>query len=156
MTRHKTIAVRLALAALSVCLVMTALSRQPMAAELLMLEDRGCPWCERWRREIGVAYPKTTEGRRAPLRTIERSRAPESGIAFAVPVVVSPTFVLVEEGREVGRITGYPGSDFFWGMLGELLERLERLERKSSVGPKIAAQSQATWERATERPAVPP
>lgn len=135
MTRQKTIAVRLALAVLSMCLVVTTHSWQAKAAELLMLEDRGCPWCDRWRREIGIAYPKTAEGQRAPLRTLERSRARESGVAFAAPVVVSPTFVLIDNGREVGRITGYPGGDFFWGLLAEMLERLDR---KASVSPNVA------------------
>ena len=42
-------------------------------------------------------------------------------IANAPP---APTFVLVEDGRELGRIEGYPGEDFFWGLLGKLLEKL--------------------------------
>ncbi len=37
-----------------------------------------------------------------------------------------PTFVLIDEGKEVGRIEGYPGEDFFWGMLGKLLEKLPK------------------------------
>jgi hypothetical protein len=41
-------------------------------------------------------------------------------------VSFSPTFVLVEQGREIGRITGYPGADFFWGMLAELIQKLDR------------------------------
>ena len=62
------------------------------------------------------------EGAAAPARI--RSGAP-SGIVLAAPVVVTPTFVLVERGREVGRITGYPGADFFWGLLDGLLKKLE-------------------------------
>ena len=91
---------------------------------LVMFDEAGCPWCLRWRREIGPAYPNTPEGKRAPLRTIDISRARTSGIALAAPVRMTPTFVLVENGREVGRITGYPGPDFFWPMLDELLRKL--------------------------------
>jgi len=36
--------------------------------------------------------------------------------------------MLVQSGREVGRITGYPGADFFGGKLGELLSKLERAD----------------------------
>jgi hypothetical protein len=32
--------------------------------------------------------------------------------------------VLVEDGVERGRITGYPGAEFFWGMLEQLMRRL--------------------------------
>jgi hypothetical protein len=39
--------------------------------------------------------------------------------------------VLIEAGREVGRIRGYPGDTFFWGLLANLLERLDRGESAS-------------------------
>jgi hypothetical protein len=29
--------------------------------------------------------------------------------------------VLVENGAEIGRIEGYPGEDFFWGLLKQML-----------------------------------
>lgn len=99
------------------------------AAELIMFEEQGCPWCERWRREIGVAYPNTLDGKRAPLRRIDISQSRASGIELASPVVVSPTFVLADNGREIGRIIGYPGADFFWSLLAELLVNLDRSPR---------------------------
>ena len=37
------------------------------------------------------------------------------------PIRFTPTFVLVDDGREIGRIEGYPGEDFFWGLLERLL-----------------------------------
>jgi hypothetical protein len=89
-----------------------------------MFETAGCPWCALWTREVGVAYPKTAEGRRAPLRRVDLREAKAIGVTFAAPVNASPTFVLVDGGREVGRITGYPGADFFWGLLGGMLLKL--------------------------------
>jgi hypothetical protein len=96
------------------------------AAELLMFEEQGCPWCKRWHAEVGAGYPKTPEGRRAPLRQLDLMKPRPVGIKLAAPVAYSPTFVLVENGREIGRITGYPGADFFWGLLGELLAKLDK------------------------------
>jgi hypothetical protein len=43
-------------------------------------------------------------------------------MSFARPVVFTPTFVLVEDGQELARIEGYPGEDFFWGLLARMLE----------------------------------
>ena len=126
MTGLSTIASRLAFAGMLVLMFSIFCAKSVRAAELLMFEDRGCPWCERWRKEVGVAYPKTAEGQRAPLRRLELRQARESSLQLAAPVTVYPTFVLVENGREVGRITGYPGADFFWGLLGELLAKLDR------------------------------
>ena len=48
-----------------------------------------------------------------------------SGFAFATPVVLTPTFVLMEDGAEAGRIEGYPGEDFFWGLLGQMIGKVQ-------------------------------
>jgi hypothetical protein len=101
-------------------------ARSPAAAaELLMFELRGCPWCIIWHKEIGTAYPRSAEGQRAPLRIVDIKAPLPDGLALTKPVTSSPTFVLVDEGREIGRITGYPGADFFWGLLDELLAKLD-------------------------------
>jgi hypothetical protein len=109
------------------------------AAELVMFVEAGCPWCARWDREVGEAYAHSEEGRIAPLRRIDISMARRTGLRLAGAVTVTPTFVLVEDGIEVGRIIGYPGADFFWGMLGELIARLPatmpRRPRENGVTP---------------------
>ena len=40
------------------------------------------------------------------------------------PERFTPVFVLIDNGREIGRIRGYPGEDHFWGLLGTLLAKL--------------------------------
>ena len=112
-------------AALTGLFSLAALSSQVHAVELLMYEEQGCPWCRRWHAEVGIAYLKTPEGRRAPLRLVDIHAPKLDGIALAAPVRATPTFVLVENGREIGRITGYPGAGFFWGLLDGLLAKLE-------------------------------
>lgn len=96
----------------------------PRRVELLMFEEPGCPWCRRWRAEVGPGYAASDEGRRAPVRSIALHGPPPAGIKLAGRVTHSPTFVLVEDGREVGRIVGYPGEDFFWGLLEGLMRKL--------------------------------
>lgn len=89
--------------------------------ELVMAEEDGCMWCARWREEVGPEYPKTAEGKAAPLRRIDiRGDLPDD-IEFESPPRLSPTFVLVRDGREVGRLEGYPGEDFFWFLLQKML-----------------------------------
>lgn len=94
------------------------------ALELVMFETKSCPWCAEWRRVIGPVYGKTPEGKRAPLRRIDLHAVRQADLAGVKPVMFTPTFVLVEEGVELGRIAGYPGEDFFWGMLGQELAKL--------------------------------
>ncbi len=81
----------------------------------------GCHWCEAWDREISPIYPKTDIGRRLKLRKVNVDRD-NSDITLSSPIRYTPTFILVENQQEIGRIEGYPGDAFFWGVL----ERLER------------------------------
>lgn len=91
-----------------------------------MFETRGCPWCKLWHQQVGPGYEKSSEGRRAPLRRVDLADVEKAGVDLAASVTASPTFVLADNGKEIGRITGYPGPDFFWGFLGELLSKLDR------------------------------
>ena len=91
------------------------------AAELLMFSTAGCPYCAAWERAVGPIYPKTEIGKRIPLRQVDLDRSRDGKVALASPIRFTPTFVLVEFGRELGRIEGYPGEDFFWGLLERLL-----------------------------------
>lgn len=83
---------------------------------LLMAEENGCYWCQKWDEEIAHIYPKTDEGRAAPLRRYDL-HADSPDVEFLRRVSFTPTFVLVKDGQEVGRIEGHPGEDFFWGLL---------------------------------------
>ncbi len=89
---------------------------------LLMLDQPGCEWCEIWEDEIGGAYHLTEEGRRAPLHRASIHRALPEGVALERPARITPTFVLLRGGREVGRLEGYAGADFFYPLLDRLLD----------------------------------
>lgn len=95
------------------------------AAELVMFERAGCAWCEAFDREIAPIYGKTEEGLRAPLRRVDTARPVPPDLAFIETERLTPLFVLVDRGREIGRIRGYPGEDFFWGLLGALVKKLD-------------------------------
>ena len=99
------------------------------AAELLMFESETCEWCERWHEEIGPAYGKTRFGRIAPLRRIDIDRTIPAAYRAIRGIAYTPTFVLLHRGREVGRLVGYPGEDFFWPLLERLLDRLPKAQR---------------------------
>jgi hypothetical protein len=95
------------------------------AAELVMFEQAGCTWCATFDREIAPIYPKTAEGQRAPLRRVDIDHPLPQDLAFIDMERLAPLFVLVENGREIGRIRGYPGEDNFWGLLGVLINKLD-------------------------------
>ena len=90
---------------------------------LLMAEEEGCYWCDRWNSEIADIYPKTQEGQSAPLRRYDIANGAPQGVVMTSRVHFTPTFILVMDDQEIDRIEGYPGEDFFWGLLGMMLER---------------------------------
>lgn len=95
------------------------------AAELVMFESPGCHYCMVWKEELGPIYPKTDEGMKAPLRRIIISK--QKGMSgLEGPIIHTPTFVLMDQGKEIGRIRGYAGDEFFWTMLDELLAKLPK------------------------------
>ncbi len=96
-----------------------------LAAELIMFEEAGCVYCRMWNQVIAPIYPKTEEGQFAPLRRIDISDQDEIPY-LKMSVQFTPTFVLVEDGQEIGRIEGYPGEDFFWGLLGQMINNLKQ------------------------------
>ncbi len=91
--------------------------------ELIMVEEQGCMFCERWNAEIAPIYPKTEEGKEAPLRRVDLRRGMPDDLLLRNHPRYTPTFILVRDGKEVSRIEGYPGEDFFWGLLGMMLEQ---------------------------------
>jgi len=104
--------------------LMASVAGMARAAELVLFESDTCEWCERFHKEVGPAYPKTAEAKCAPLRRVDVHAPRPADLAQIKGIVYTPTFVLVEDGRELGRLTGYPGEDFFWGLLDRDLRKL--------------------------------
>jgi len=75
-----------------------------------LFDEPGCEFCALWDAEVGLVCTKTPEGQFAPLRRFLRGTGP---FASLHGVVYTPTFVVVRGSNELGRITGYPGEDFF-------------------------------------------
>jgi hypothetical protein len=89
-----------------------------------MLERPGCGWCLRWNREIAPVYPKTPEGRLAPLRRVDVTAPWPADLAGIPGDRYTPTFIVIDNGVEVARLRGYPGDNFFWPLLEEMLAKL--------------------------------
>lgn len=107
------------------------LATSAWAQELIMVEQEGCIYCEMWDAEIGPIYSKTVEGKAAPLRKMDLDEEYPADLSFTAELIYTPTFVLVEDGRELARIEGYPGPDFFWWVLAEMLRENTQFDGQS-------------------------
>ncbi len=93
--------------------------------DLVMFETDQCAWCRLWHRDIGPIYPKSAEGRDLPLRRVDLAVPRPSDLASIMDIRYTPTFVVVVDGRELGRIVGYPGQDHFWAFMSALHARVK-------------------------------
>lgn len=91
----------------------------PPGLRLVMVEDDACIYCRRWMAEVGPFYSTSRQGRRAPL---ERRNTGDPSLAAFGRLTYTPTFLLVEDGREISRFVGYGGAKQFWGELDRVLE----------------------------------
>lgn len=114
---------RIALVAATFVALSSTLGR---AAELVMFEQAGCEWCAAFDREVAPIFANTDEGKRAPLRRVDITQKTPPDLSFIDVERLTPLFVLVDKGREIGRIRGYPGEDNFWGLFGALIKKLDQ------------------------------
>jgi thioredoxin-related protein len=104
------------------------------AAELVMFVQHACEWCEAWDADVAPVYGKTKEGRLVPLRRLDIHDPLPLDLEFIRGLIYTPTFVLVDKGMEIGRIKGYPGEDFFWGLLQQLIENCRQKIKAGQPG----------------------
>lgn len=118
---------------LAIIMLLSGVFQPALALELVMFEQEACEWCEEWDKEVGVVYKKTDEGKLAPLRRVDIFDPMPKDLKKLRNPHFTPTFVLMDKGKEIGRIRGYPGEDFFWGMLGELLKKHKKSAKAKAV-----------------------
>ncbi len=109
------------------------------ANELIMFNSSTCEWCEVWEEEVGGVYGKTEVGKTLPVHRVDIHEDRPVNLEHLRGIRFTPTFVLLQDGREVGRITGYPGESFFWGLLEEMTTRIDPLAGACDDKNRIAA-----------------
>lgn len=92
------------------------------ATELLIFYLEGCQPCIQFDKDVGKIYPKTEEAALAPLRHVPFGASPPN-VELRGEINVAPTFVLIDNGQEMGRIEGYISDEAFWMSLTRLLNR---------------------------------
>lgn len=91
--------------------------------KLMMLDRKGCIYCAAWKREIGAGYASSAQGKTAPLAIIDIDGPWPDGLAIGRRPYLTPTFILLRDGQEIDRLEGYPGQDYFYPVLTEMMQR---------------------------------
>lgn len=88
-------------------------------SHLIMVTSDYCPYCQAWERDIGVVYHKSPYALALPLTRVNvESKMPED-MTFKKPVVGTPTFLIIRDGQEIDRQSGYIDAEMFWWWLSE-------------------------------------
>ena len=110
-------------------LVATRAAAASDGQRLIVVDRPGCPYCAAFRREIGPGYAAHPIGRRLPLTTVQLDGPWPGGLALDRAPTLTPTFLLINRGIEVGRIEGYPGADAFWPRVAALIAQAPQVRR---------------------------
>ena len=89
---------------------------------LVMFTSKDCPACQAWEREIGSIYKKSQYQVTFPLTRLNFSTPRPEWLSIKEPISGTPTFVIIENGHEVGRILGFTGPEMFWWQLSSFSE----------------------------------
>lgn len=118
----KTASIHLVRGALAGVAMLLALPAAAQEMRLLMIEQVGCAVCAAFNRDVAPGYALSPAGALAPLIHANlRGPLPE-GVVLDTRPFVTPTFILIgADGHEISRMTGFPGEDFFWPFIDEMI-----------------------------------
>jgi hypothetical protein len=66
-------------------------------------------------------YLRSKRAAEVPIRFVDVDYIDPDRLPLASPLTIVPTVVLISDGREVGRITGYTGPELFFHLVSRLL-----------------------------------
>lgn len=89
--------------------------------ELVVYELPSSAYCRLFRRDVVPAFERSTRARTLPMRFVDLSAEGATEAGLEAPVTTVPTVVLLRDGREAGRITGYTGPENFFHLVNHMM-----------------------------------
>ena len=89
--------------------------------ELIVMEAEGCTYCDLFRRDVLPSYQASERAKDMPIRFLDINDATAEELGLDSPVDIVPTFVVLKDHKEVGRIPGYVGPEFFFHSINHLI-----------------------------------
>ncbi|MEQ8824989.1 MAG: thioredoxin family protein [Filomicrobium sp.] len=74
--------------------------------ELVVLEVEGCVYCGVFRRRHLENYKASRQGKKIPIRFVDINDPALGNIGLTQPVGIVPTFIVLKNNEEIGRIPG--------------------------------------------------
>jgi hypothetical protein len=97
---------------------------RPSIVELLVVEAEGCSYCPILRRDVEPVYLASPSAQRAKMRFADINVVEGSALVLDSPIYIVPTVLVLQDGKETGRLSGYLGVEDFMRGVSHLLGRI--------------------------------
>jgi thioredoxin-related protein len=88
-------------------------------ARLIMVTSEYCPYCQAWERDVGAVFNKSPYAAKLPLTRVEIGSKMPKNVVLKKPIIGTPTFLIIRNGREIDRQRGYVDEEIFYWWLSE-------------------------------------
>ncbi len=89
--------------------------------ELVVMEAPGCTYCELFRRDVLPSYQASERAKEMPIRFLDINDITAEDLGLDTAIDIVPTFVVLKDHKEVGRIPGYMGPEYFFHSINHLI-----------------------------------
>ena len=86
---------------------------------LIMVTSEYCPYCQAWERDVGAVFNKSPYAAKLPLTRVEIGSKMPQNVVLKKPIIGTPTFLIILNGREIDRQRGYVDAEMFFWWLSE-------------------------------------
>ncbi len=113
----------------------SSLTPQPVFAgelpyKLVMFETKSCNYCKIFTRDVLPHFQMSRLSFKVPFQDVDIDKEGMGGYKLKYRIVSTPTFTMLNRGKEVGRITGYLPKKKFFRAVRYLLRKAKKAERK--------------------------
>jgi thioredoxin-related protein len=93
--------------------------------EFVVFETANCIYCSLFRRDVVPAYEASQRSDKPPMRFVDALGSEADKLRLAGPVTQVPTLVLVRDGVEIDRLSGYTAPETFFQAIAYMLGRAD-------------------------------
>lgn len=89
--------------------------------ELIVVEADGCIYCDLFRRDVLPTYQSSNQGQQVPARFVDINDVDAAALTLKSKVDIVPTFIVMKNRNEIGRVPGYVGPENFYHAINYLM-----------------------------------
>ncbi len=98
--------------------------------KLVMFETKNCRYCKLFTQTVLPEFQQSRLSYKVPFQDVDIDKEGMGGFKLKYRILSTPTFTMLNRGKEVGRITGMLSKKDFFRAVRYLLRKAKKAERK--------------------------